>query len=163
MHSPADPATTDAADFDFLIGDWRVAHRRLKQRLVGDQDWEEFSGTSSTRKILGGWGNIEDNRIDLPGGAYRAIALRSFDRQARQWAIWWLDARAPHQLDVPVIGGFANGEGAFFADDTVGGRTIKVRFLWTQTNTPTPRWDQAFSADGGQSWETNWTMRFHRS
>lgn len=150
-------------DFDFLIGDWRVAHRRLKRRLIGDRDWEEFAGASSTRKILGGFGNIEDNWIDLPGGAYRAIAVRSFDPEPGQWAIWWLDARAPHQLDVPVIGGFESGAGSFYADAVLGERPIRVRFLWTLTGTSSPQWEQAFSADGGAGWETNWVMRFHRA
>lgn len=157
-----DAAVSGSADFDFLIGDWRVSHRRLKRRLAGDQDWETFSGESSTRKILGGLGNLEDNWIDLPGGAYRAIALRSFDPQTARWAIWWLDARAPHHLDVPVIGNFENGVGAFFAEDRLDGRPIRVRFLWTQTKTPAPQWEQAFSADGGMSWETNWVMAFSR-
>ena len=34
----------------------------------------------------------------------------------------------------------------------------KYAFLWLQTDTQSPRWEQAMSADGGQSWETNWTM-----
>lgn len=152
-----------AKDFDFLIGDWRVTHRRLKRRLAGDQEWEEFGGASSTRKVLGGLGNFEDNRIDLPSGAYRAIAVRSFDPKIAQWAIWWLDGRAPHQLEVPVIGGFTDGAGSFFADDTLDGREVRIRFLWSLTDTPSPRWEQAFSADGGESWETNWVMRFDRA
>lgn len=157
-----DAAASGSADFDFLIGDWRVAHRRLKRRLAGDQDWETFSGESSTRKILGGLGNLEDNWIDLPGGAYRAIALRSFDPLTARWAIWWLDARAPHHLDVPVIGNFENGVGAFFAEGQLDGRPIRVRFLWTQTKAPSPQWEQAFSDNGGKSWETNWVMAFSR-
>lgn len=162
MHRKEDAASTGLADFDFLIGDWRVAHRRLKRRLAGDQEWEAFGGASSTRKILGGLGNLEDNWINLPPEAYRAVALRSFNPQTARWAIWWLDARAPHQIDVPVIGGFENGVGAFFADAHLNGRPIRVRFLWTQTLTPSPQWEQAFSADGGLNWETNWVMVFSR-
>ena len=162
QHNP-DFSLDGAKDFDFLIGHWRVSHRRLKRRLVGDQEWETFGGASSTRKILGGLGNLEDNWIDLPGGAYRAVALRSFDAQNGRWAIWWLDARAPHQLDVPVIGGFKAGVGAFFAEDVLDGRAIKVRFLWTRTDRASPQWEQAFSSDSGASWETNWVMRFDRA
>ncbi len=163
MQLNQDLSSGGAKDFDFLIGDWRVAHRRLKRRLAGDQDWEAFGGASSTRKILGGFGNLEDNWIDLPGGAYRAVALRSFDAQKGRWAIWWLDARAPHQLDVPVIGGFKDGVGAFFAEDVLDSRPIKVRFLWTRTDTASPQWEQAFSPDGGANWETNWVMQFDRA
>ena len=149
-------------DFDFQVGDWDVRHRRLNGRLVGSGDWEEFGGTCSMRKILGGHGNIEDNQIHLPAGSYRAVALRSFDPIARKWAIWWLDARSPHSLDVPVIGGFTNGVGAFYADDVLDGRPIRVRFTWKGTGDDTPVWEQAFSPDEGASWEVNWVMRFSR-
>jgi hypothetical protein len=150
------------ADFDFEEGDWRVRHRRLNGRLVGSSDWEEFDGACSMRKVLGGHGNIEDNVIELPAGAYRALALRSFNPDTRQWAIWWLDARSPHNLDVPVVGGFENGIGTFYADDTLDGRPIRIRFRWTGTGDGAPVWEQAFSADAGATWEVNWVMRFTR-
>jgi hypothetical protein len=151
------------ADFDFIIGHWTVHHRRLKQRLAGCTEWQESSGTSSTRKILGGFGNLEDNLLALPGGSYRAAALRSFDPTSGKWSIWWLDGRRPHGLDVPVIGRFIDGVGLFFADDELDGRPIRVRFTWSPTTASgTPRWEQAFSADAGQTWETNWTMDFCR-
>ncbi|MBU4530010.1 MAG: DUF1579 domain-containing protein [Hoeflea sp.] len=153
---------TACHDFDFVYGDWKVRHRRLTVRLKGSDEWEEFDGTSSTRPVLGGNGNIEDNWIDFPGGAYRAVALRSYDRAAEVWAIWWLDQRNPHHLDVPVVGRFANGVGTFLADDSFEGRPIKVRFNWVSLATDSCRWEQAFSSDGGLSWETNWIMQFSR-
>ena len=149
-------------DFDFIIGSWRVHHRRLLDRLAGCTKWAEFAGTTTTRKTLGGFGNLEDNFLDLPEGAYRAVALRSFDAAAGTWAIWWLDARYPHQLDTPVIGSFRDGVGTFYADDTLNGRPIKIRFIWT-TDPERPRWEQAFSPDNGASWETNWVMEFTRA
>ena len=149
-------------DFDFLFGHWSVRHRRLKERLSNSLEWEEFGGTSATRPILGGNGNIEDNLINMPDGSYRAVALRSFDLETRQWAIWWLDERNPHALDVPVIGGFKNGIGSFYADDTLRGLPIKVRFTWSRIEAASCQWEQAFSADAGISWETNWVMQFTR-
>ena len=157
--STADPARA----FDFQQGEWRVAHRRLKQRLAGCTEWEEFAGTCSMRLILGGGGNIEDNELHISTGSYRAVALRSFDRARGTWAIWWLDHRAPHSLDVPVIGRFTDGIGSFFAQDTLEGRPVKLRFLWLGTDSQTPRWEQAMSEDDGASWETNWTMDFERA
>ena len=150
-------------DFDFQIGDWDVHHRRLIGRLVGSDDWEEFDGTCSMRTILGGQGNIEDNQINIPSGSYRAVALRSFDPATLTWAIWWLDARNPHGLDVPVIGGFADGVGTFYADDMLDGRPIRVRFTWSETHGDTPVWEQAFSPAGESTWEVNWVMHFKRA
>jgi hypothetical protein len=156
------PNMSNAQDFDFFVGDWHVVHRRLRDRLVGSNDWQTFEGTCLMRPLLGGLGNVDDNLLHLPAGPYRAASLRSFDPQTKRWAIWWLDARSPHSLDVPVVGGFDNGVGTFYADDVLNGQAIRVRFRWTQTHTATPVWDQAFSADAGQTWESNWTMQFSR-
>lgn len=152
-----------ACDFDFEFGRWTVQHRRLRDRLQGCTDWDSFSGTAEVRPILGGFGNLEDNLLHLPDGDLRAIALRSFDPATGRWAIWWLAASAPHRLDTPVIGGFRDGVGTFLAQDNLRGQPILVRFLWLDTATPEPRWEQAFSPDSGATWETNWTMRFTRA
>jgi hypothetical protein len=155
--------TSGASDFDFFFGAWTVAHRRLKERLTGCTDWETFGGACTTWPILGGLGNVDDNLLHLPAGEYRAVTMRSFDVATGQWAIWWLDGRTPHTLDVPVKGGFQKGVGTFYADDMLDGRPIRVRFEWSRTNTPSPRWEQAFSADAGATWEPNWTMDFSRA
>lgn len=146
-------------DFDFFIGSWRVHHRRLKERLTDNQEWNEFSGTCASRKILGGLGNMDDNILDLPEGTYYAVTVRTYDRAKDQWTIWWIDSRNPGQLDPPVVGRFENGVGTFYADDTFKGKPIRVRFLWRKL-AATPHWEQAFSADGGKTWETNWSMDF---
>ncbi|MEN2710833.1 DUF1579 domain-containing protein [Sphingomonas sp. NPDC092331] len=150
-------------DFDFQQGRWHVRHRRLTARLAGCTSWKEFTGTSEQRPLLGGNGNIEDNLLHLPGGTYRAVALRSYDPGSASWAIWWLDGRAPHRLDVPVIGAFEDGVGRFHADDVLDGRPVRLRFLWLGTDGAAPRWEQALSPDGGATWETNWTMDFTRA
>jgi hypothetical protein len=161
-HPMTDPVTI-SDDFDFEFGAWRVCHRRLKERLSGCDDWETFEGTSETRPVLGGNGNIENNLLQFPGGPYRAIAIRAFDPAKGTWAIWWLSAGDPHHLDVPVIGGFKHGTGSFFAQDHMRGDPVTVRFLWLRKHTAAPRWEQAMSRDGGTTWETNWTMDFERA
>ena len=149
-------------DFDFEFGGWRVSHRRLVERLAGCDSWQTFGGTAAVRPVLGGMGKIEDNVQDFPGGSIRAVALRSYDPASRTWAIWWLASGTPHRIDLPVIGRFDQGLGAVYADDMRRRAAIRVRFLWLRTATAQPRWEQAMSADGGQSWETNWTMEFDR-
>jgi len=154
--------TSSARDFDFLVGRWRVLHRRLRARLAGDDTWLAFEGSCTMQPLLDGLGNVDDNVIGLPDGAYRAASLRSFDPVTRRWAIWWLDGRDPHRIDVPMVGSFADGVGTFHADESFNGKPIRVRFLWTDTRTPSPQWEQAFSPDAGATWETNWKMRFLR-
>ena len=89
--------------------------------------------------------------------------MRSFDPETRAWSIWWLDGRNPHRLDPPVVGGFTGTTGVFLTDDMLDGRPIKVRFIWTVEPGRNPTWEQAFSPDGGATWETNWTMEFVRA
>jgi hypothetical protein len=111
-------------------------------------------------KILGGFGNLEDNLLNFPEGSFRAVAMRSYCAKTGTWSIWWLDGRNPTRLDTPVVGSFSNHTGVFFADDVLNGKPIKVRFTWSAAPGEHPRWEQAFSGDFGTSWETNWMMEF---
>ena len=153
---------TTTSDFDFIFGTWTVHHRRLVKRLAGCTDWQTFGGTSRAWALLDGHGTVDDNTIDLPAGPYRAATLRGYDPATRQWSIWWLDGRMPGELGVPMVGSFEGGVGTFYADELFEGRPIRVRFLWTRTESASPRWEQAFSEDGGRTWETNWEMDFTR-
>jgi hypothetical protein len=154
---------TGAHDFDFLVGDWHVRHRYL--RIVGDnREWVEAEGTVSHRKLMDGGANLEVHTIDAPAGAYAALALRSYDAKNAQWSIWWLDGRSPHgDLDPPVQGRFENGIGTFYGDTRVNGAPVRMRFIWSRITAKSARWEQAYSADGGKNWETNWIMEFERS
>jgi hypothetical protein len=161
LRAGSDAGPSGADDFDFLIGDWTVLHRRLKRRLAGDTEWIEFTGPASVRKILAGLGNIDEFRIDLPQGGYMGATLRLFNPTTRQWSIHWMDSRDP-KLDPPVVGSFQDGRGLFFGDDTFEGKPVRVRFIWSPLTATTWQWEQAFSPDGGKTWETNWTMSFTR-
>ncbi len=150
-------------DFDWLVGSWKVRHHRLKARLAGSTEWEDFDGTSTLWLTLNGLGTVDDNWLDIPSGAYRAVGIRAFDPATGLWAIWWLDGRNPQTIDAPVRGGFTDGVGTFEADDTFNGKPIRVRFQWSKITGGSAHWEQAFSPDGGQTWETNWTMAFTRA
>lgn len=167
MHShssvPSDSTASSSHDFDFFVGEWHVRHRRLKERLVSNHEWQEFSGTTSARTLMNGFANVDDNVLDLPEGTYRAVTLRSFDPTTLQWSIWWLDGRSPLTLDTPVSGQFKDGVGIFYAEDTLNGRPIRVRFKWSHITPTSCQWEQAFSADEGSTWETNWIMNFTRA
>lgn len=149
-------------DWDWLVGSWNVRHRRLKERLAGCTEWQEFNGTCHMVPTLAGLGNMDDNWLDLPSGAYRAMGIRAFNPDTRQWSIWWLDARV-QTIEPPVRGGFANGVGIFQGNDTLRGQPIIVRFMWSEIAANSARWEQAFSPDGGATWEANWVMHFTRA
>lgn len=147
-------------DFDFAIGNWKVSHRKLKDVFAVEEQWVEFEGESSTTKILGGFGNLEDNILHLPDTSFRAVALRSYDQYTKKWSIWWLDGRFPDQIDVPVVGEFNDRIGEFYAEEVLNGKSTKIRFIWDTREPQKPKWEQAFSVDGGVTWKTNWTMIF---
>jgi hypothetical protein len=149
-------------DFDFLVGNWTVRHRRLKQRLVGSTEWEEFTGSLNNLPVLGGQGNIGDNVFEAPGGGYRGIGLRAFDIAKGEWLSWWLDGRTPVDFGSPLRGRFADGVGVFVGEDDLNGRPVKTRVQWSQITPRSARWEQAMSADGGAIWETNWVSDFVR-
>jgi hypothetical protein len=157
----APPGSSD--DFDFLVGNWQVRHRRLVGRLVGSNEWEEFDGECAMQKMLGGQANVDDNVLHAPAGTYRAMTIRVFDPIAHQWSIYWIDSRyPPSTIEDPVVGGFAGNRGIFLAAGELGGRHVHTRFIWHVDGLDSCRWEQAASIDGGLTWETNWYMDFER-
>jgi hypothetical protein len=156
MTSAVDERTA-AHDFDFLMGRWTVHNRYLKKR--GSDEWEEFEATSIARPLLDGLGNEDEFRTDH-GGGFIGMAFRFHDPEKDRWSIYWADTRRPGVLDPPRFGAFADGVGVFQGEDTFEGQPILVRFIWSRTTTGRPRWEQAFSDDDGDTWETNWIMDF---
>lgn len=148
-------------DFDFLIGTWKVHHRRLKERLKGSTEWEEFEGDTVDRKILNGIGNMDEDILHMQTGPVHAISLRVFNPESKEWSIYWSTDQTGI-LDVPMVGGFKAGLGEFYSQELFEGRHIYNRFIWSKITTNSCRWEQAFSEDGGKTWETNWIMELER-
>ena len=121
------------------------------------------SGSRHRRSVADSIVAACEQDLDRHGDSYRGVGLRSYDPKTGQWAIWWVDSRSPHgAVDPPVKGKFANGVGTFYADDTLRGKPIRVRFTWSKITPTSAHWEQAFSPDGGKTWEVNWTMEFER-
>ena len=151
--------TRAAHDFDFNHGDWVVTNRRLKERNAGCQEWEEFTSFETAQLMLGGMVSVDES--DFPTKGFKGMSLRLYNPMRDEWAIYWINS-ADGVLQPPVFGRFDNGHGVFAGEDMDGDRPVKVMFDWSRTDTDSPRWSQAFSYDGGETWETNWIMEFHR-
>jgi hypothetical protein len=156
-------ATRDGqADFDFLIGSWRVRNRR-RTRPRGDLDaWEEFDASAVVRPLWGGRANVDEFEGQSLSGPVRGLTLRLYDPAARQWSLYWASGRAG-RLDRPVVGEFRDGRGEFFDQDLVDGRTVLVRYVWSDITETSCRWEQAFSPDGGRTWDVDWVMDLTRT
>jgi hypothetical protein len=146
------------SDFDFLVGSWNVHNRRLVQRLAGSDEWVEFTVPATNWSLFDGMANVDE--MSLPDGT-KGLTLRLLDRAAGNWSLYWASSETG-RLFPPVVGRFANGRGVFYGDDTEAGAPVRVRFTWSDMTPSSARWEQAFSVDGGASWEVNWIMLFTR-
>ena len=142
-------------DFDFEIGVWKTHLSRRLHPLTGSQTWVEYDGTTTVRPVWGGAGNLVELVVDGPAGHLEGLSLRLYNPQTRQWALNFAN-RNDGQMVAPTIGGFRDGRGEFYQQDTLNGRAIFVRFVITIRSKDAIHFEQAFSADGGKTWEVNW-------
>ena len=143
-------------DFDFEIGSWKIHLKRLLNPLTGSTTWVDFDGTSVTRKIWDGRSQLEQFETDsAAAGHIEGLTLRLYNPQTHQWRLYWVNSKNGI-MDPPQIGEFKSGRGEFFAQDILNGKSIFIRFIWSDTATATPHFEQSFSGDGGKTWETNW-------
>jgi len=155
---PAVTATALTAgehDFDFEIGAWKTHLSRRLHPLTGSQTWVEYDGTTIVRPVWGGAGNLVELVVDGPAGHFEGLSLRLYNPQTRQWALNFAN-RSDGQMVAPTIGGFRDDRGEFYQQDSLNGRAIFVRFVITKRSKDAIHFEQAFSADGGKTWEVNW-------
>ena len=147
------------SDFDFLVGKWKMYHRRLNKRLENCKEWTEFESTDSNYKILSGTADMDiystTQMPGLEGKLFEGVTLRLFDPKSRLWSLYWVASNVG-VLDPPVVGSFENNVGHFFTKDTFNGKNIIVVFRWDVRDKDHPIWSQAFSPDNGKTWEWNW-------
>jgi hypothetical protein len=153
---PPPPAERDGQhDFDFEIGTWNTQLSRRLHPLTGSTTWVEYKGTSVVRKVWNGRANLVELEVDGPAGHIEGLSLRLYNPQSRQWSLNFSNSTGG-TLSPPTIGGFTNGRGEFFSQETLDGRAILVRFVISDITPGSCRFEQAFSTDGGKTWEVNW-------
>jgi hypothetical protein len=142
-------------DFDFEIGTWKTHLKRLLHPLTGSTEWGEYDGTTVVRKVWGSRANLVELEVRSATGTFEGLNLRLYNPQSHQWSLNFArnDIGA---LGQPTIGEFKNGRGEFFDQEVVNGRAIFVRFIISVVNPDLCRFEQAFSDDGGKTWEVNW-------
>ena len=156
---PLQPVLPDGRhDFDFEVGTWKAHVKTLVHRLSNANDWEELDGTvqTSALPLLEGW-NESEMRVDSPTTHRRIeiLAVRCYNPVSRQWSIYGSSVKTG-VFDPPVVGEFRNGHGEFFGADTWEGRAVIVRYMWQAVSRDQTHFEQAFSQDGGKTWEVNW-------
>lgn len=147
-------------DFDFLDGNWNVRHRRLQSRLSGSNEWVDETGSCRGFTLADGVLSVDE--FYFPDAGIKGCSLRNLDREANRWVIRWTTNNIG-RLSPPVYGGFDDNRGVFYGSDIEAGNPVLVRYIWSDCRSKHPRWEQAFSVDGGASWETNWQMDFSKA
>jgi hypothetical protein len=142
-------------DFDFEIGTWKTKLKRLMNPLTGSNTWIEYEGTTVVRKVWDGRANLVELDVKGAAGRIEALSLRLYNPESRQWSLNFANVRSG-VMTIPTIGEFKNGRGEFYNQETLNGRAILVRFVISDITQNSCRFEQAFSDDGGKSWEVNW-------
>src|SRR5437773_2845822 len=142
-------------DFDFEIGTWKTHLKRLVHPLTGSTTWVEYEGTTVVRKVLNGRANLVELVADGPAGHFEGVSLRLYNVESGQWSLNFANA-TDGVLAQPTIGEFRNGRGEFYDQESLHGRAILVRFVIMPITADSCRFEQAYSDDGGKTWEVNW-------
>jgi len=154
---PAPPAPHDGAhDFDPLLGNFNYHLHYMLHPLTSSPDWTDMNGTGTCYKVWDGRAQLDTIEVDSSGGGHiEGLTLRLYDPEARQWRLYWANSRIG-RIDPPQIGDFRDGRGDFCTTDTINGKTTLIRYDWSRMTSGTPHFEQAFSPDGGKTWEVNW-------
>ena len=156
INRPKAPTQRDGQhDFDFHFGTWKTHLRRLLNPLTGSTTWVEYNGTTVVRKVWNGRANLVELVADGPAGHFEGLSLRLYNPQSHQWSLNFANINSG-TIAQPTIGEFKNGRGEFFNQETFNGRAIFVRFIISDITPNSCHFEQAFSADGGKTWEVNW-------
>lgn len=169
--SAGETETTTAAlhdgqhDFDFLLGSWKIHLKKRLHPLTASNEWVEFDGTVVCRTIWNGLAEVEEFNVDSPEKNIfiQGLAVRLYNPKTHQWSIYWANRKNGVFDAAPQIGQFQNGRGEFYGQDTLDGKAIYVRFTWSNITSPAPHFEQAYSEDGGRTWEVNWITEQTRS
>lgn len=153
--APAVSTRDGQHDFDWEFGNWKTHVKRRLHPLSGPENWAEYDGTSVIRRIWGGKANMVELEVDGPQGHLELLSLRLYDPDSHSWSLN-VASSLGGGLGVPTVGGFKDGHGEFYDDETFAGKPVKVRFVISDVKPDSAHFEQALSPDGGKTWVTNW-------
>jgi len=155
-------ASDGQRDFDFQFGTWKTHVKRLREPLSGSGEWVEYDGVSVVRKVWNGRASLIELEVDGAAGHIQGLGVRLYNSETRQWSINWANS-SDGVLQTPMSGKFKNGRGEFYDHESFNGKAIFARNSFFDITQNSIRFEQAFSDDGGKTWEANWIMTFTRA
>ena len=154
-------ANPDGHAFDYDLGTWHAQSSRLMHPLTGSTTWADLEGQTVVHRVWGGRANLAEYVGDGPAGHVQLLALRWFNPNTHEWN---LDFATPNvgTLGEPGVGQCKNGRCEFYDQEGINGRYIWIRFSIWKISDDSAQSEQAFSNDGGKTWETNWVNKYTR-
>ncbi|ABF41174.1 hypothetical protein Acid345_2173 [Candidatus Koribacter versatilis Ellin345] len=149
-------------DWDQLFGNWKMHLRRRLNPLTGSNQWVDFEAHDVFRGVLAGRANLDEFEAEGATGHIEGLTLRMYDPTNHYWRIYWANAAGPTMDGPPMVGRYTNGRGEFYDHEIWHGKSIYVRFLWTNVSDHSGDFEQSFSEDGGKNWEPNWNTTMER-
>ena len=146
-------------DFDFIFGRWKV---HLKRKVAGTDRWTDSDGYGIYRKVWGGRANLNEFFTESSSGHVEGLTLRTYNPATRRWSLYWANSR-DGILSSAQVGQFNHGQGEFYEQDNSDGKGVLVRYLWSGITPTSAHFEQAFSEDGGKSWDVNWISDMTRT
>jgi hypothetical protein len=159
---PLTERDAQSGGFDYSFGNWREHSKRLLHPLTGDGNWIDMQGSTAVSKIWNGRASIAEFKAEGPAGPLEILALRVYNPVARQWSVDFATSAVGELGAVPGLGEFKNGRIDFFDAEPINGRQTLVRFSCWGLGASRMQTEQAYSADGGKSWEVNWVNQYTR-
>ena len=155
----AAPVARDGAhDFDFDLGVWKTHITRRLHPLTGSDESIQLTGTVTVRKVWDGRAQLEEIEADGPKGHWEGMTLFLYNPKARQWSMNFANS-SEGTLATPMVGSFENGRAELVAPDTLDGRSILVRAVWSDIAPTSHTYQESYSADGGRTWELVFTAK----
>jgi hypothetical protein len=148
-------------DFDFHLGNWKTHITHLQHPLTGSTTWTEANGTLVARKVWDGRAQFEELEADGVTGHIEDLLLFLYNPHTHQWSLNAADSGSG-AINQPMYGEFKNGRGEFYDQEPYKGRLILVRQVWSDITPTSHHFEQAFSDDGGKTWEVNFVASLTR-
>ena len=149
-------------DFDFHFGTFETHIKRLVHPLSGSTTWVELNGTVTVRKVWDGRANLEELEAGNGATHFQGLTLFLYNPQSHQWSQTFANINDGTLSEPSLIGEFKDGRGELYSQDTFNGRSILVRFVWSEITPDSHHVEQSFSADGGKTWEPNFVANLTR-
>ena len=158
----AAPVRDGLHDVDFNLGKWHTSIRRYADPFSAPSHFASLEGTVTVRPVWNGKALLEEIEADGPNGHWQGLTLFLYNPQSGQWSQNYANAAQGHFEAAATIGEQRGRDIELYSTDTAGGRAILVKGLWSEIEPDSHRYTEAYSDDGGRTWQTAFDARLTR-